>query len=64
MIAFLAAGAALSCLAEVDIELVGQDKFRVQWNGREVVLPSRPELRKIGFLTVCSGRTVTRTWSS
>jgi len=48
MIALLTAAAAFPCLAEIGIELVGQNKFRVQWHGREVVLPSRPELRRIG----------------
>ncbi|MDP6111208.1 MAG: hypothetical protein QGG53_05005 [Planctomycetota bacterium] len=48
IIALLVASAVLPCLADMHIELVGQDKFRVQWNGQTVVLPSRPELRKIG----------------
>ncbi len=39
---------AAACLAEVKVEAVGGDGFRVLWDGKEVVLPSRPALRLTG----------------
>ena len=37
-----------SALAEVKVETVGGDRFRVLWDNKEVVPPSKPELRRIG----------------
>ena len=37
-----------SAQAEVKLEPVGGDRFRVLWDGKEVVRPSKPELRLIG----------------
>lgn len=48
LLAWVAAGLAGVCGAEVKVELAGSDAFRVLWDGQEVVLPSKPELRLVG----------------
>jgi hypothetical protein len=44
----LSLGLAVSCPAAVRVELLAGNQFRVLWQEREVVLPSRPELRNVG----------------
>ena len=39
---------ALPAIADVNIESLTDSRFRVLWNGREVVRPSRPGLRRAG----------------
>jgi hypothetical protein len=44
-------GALLACtsFAEVKVELLKDGKFKVDWNGKEIVKPSRPEVDKAVF---------------
>ncbi len=46
--AVLIACMAVQGMAQVKVEQVDEGKFTVSWNGKAVVLPSKPELRNVG----------------
>jgi len=48
------------CRAEIKVELLGDQRFTVAWNGKAAVLPSLPQLRNVGGGKLSAYNPVTR----